>query len=245
MTFSPPSAWSGSTEAKLQACYRYLYTLQEKLNLALSSLDEGNFAPSVQKSLSAYTQSAANLTAQANALKALVVKNAQLVEGEMDAIRQELRGSYVAASDFGDYVARLSATIQADPAALTQYYSFASDLQGAVEKVDAAFSAYRTQTEGYVRTGTVYMEDGKPVYGVAVGQGLTQTEVDGETVVTSRQFRSVFTAGKLSFYQGDTEVAFLSNNQLYITQATVTGAVTLGAWSISHQNGFAIRYIGT
>lgn len=44
-------------------------------------------------------------------------------------------------SDFGSYVAKLSAQLEAAPEAVTQYYSFFSDLQANVEKVGRGLCA--------------------------------------------------------------------------------------------------------
>ena len=132
----------------------------------------------------------------------MIIKTAARVEKTTQELTAQLKENYVAASDFGQYIATLSAYLEANPEALTQYYSFVSDLKTNVEAVDAAFSHYKVDTEGYIRTGIVYYEGAVPVYGVAVGQGLTCREVDGEKVVDQSNFRAVFTATRLSFWHG-------------------------------------------
>ena len=69
-----------------------------------------------------------------------------------------------------------------------------------------------------------------PQYGVAVGQNLICREVDGETVVEQNDFRATFTASKLSFWQDTSEVAYVSNNRLYITNITVLEGMSIGEW---------------
>ena len=83
-----------------------------------------------------------------------------------------------------------------------------------------------------------------PVYGVAVGQDLTTHEVDGETVVDQRQFRSTFTANRLSFWQDETEVAYISNNKLYIRSAEVLDGLRLGPWQITASGGLTVQWNG-
>ena len=84
-----------------------------------------------------------------------------------------------------------------------------------------------------------------PVYGVAVGQDLTCREIDGQRVVEQSNFRAVFTASRLSFWQDATEVAYVSNNRLYITNITVLGAIAVGQWSVeAAEGGLAFRWIG-
>ena len=105
--------------------------------------------------------------------------------------------------------------------------------------------SYKLDTEGYIRTGIVYYDGAAPVYGVAVGQDLTCREVDGEKVVEQNNFRAVFTATRLSFWQDATEVAYVSNNRLYITNITVLGGIDVGQWSMeAAEGGLAFRWIG-
>ena len=149
-----------------------------------------------------------------------------------------------ATSQFGTYVQRLSAYLEANPEALTQYYGFCSDLAANVAAVDAAFSSYRLDTEGYIRTGIVYYDGPAPVYGVAVGQNLTTTEIDGRQVVEQNNFRAVFTAQKLSFWQDSTEIAYVSNNRLYITSITVLDSISIGSWRMESGSGLTFKWIG-
>ena len=135
----------------------------------------------------------------------MIVQTAEQVKKVTEELTARLEEEYVASSDFGSYVARLSAYLEANPEAVTQYYSFFSDLRADVEAVDAAFAHYKVDTEGYIRTGIVYYDNDMPVYGVAVGQGLMCREVDGQKVVEQSNFRAVFTATRLSFWQDATE----------------------------------------
>ena len=174
----------------------------------------------------------------------MIVKTAQQVTRNMEQLEVRLSEEYVAASQFGTYVQRLSAYLEANPEALTQYYSFCSDLAANVAAVDAAFSSYRLDTEGYIRTGIVYYDGPAPVYGVAVGQNLTTTEIDGRQVVEQNNFRAVFTAQKLSFWQDSTEIAYVSNNRLYITSITVLDSISIGSWRMESGSGLTFKWIG-
>ena len=80
---------------------------------------------------------------------------------------------------------------------------------------------------------------------MAVGQDLTCREVDGEQLVEQNNFRAVFTATRLSFWQDATEVAYVSNNRLYITNITVLGGIAIGTWSVAAaESGLTFRWIG-
>ncbi len=244
----PPARFQGTAQQQLAQCYSYLFQLHQQLNNALAALPAALPAGSgraFSQAGSAGEEIDQGIHREAEALRALIVQNASYIRREMDKLRTELAGSYVAVSDFGQYLQELNAAIEADPAAVTQYYSFLSVLQADLSAVEASFQTYRVETEGYIRTGIVGYEGQVPLYGVAVGQGLTVTQVDGQSIITSTQFRSTFTARKLSFWQGEVEVAYLSDNRLYISGITVLGAMDLGQkWAISHENGLQIKWIG-
>ena len=236
----PPSP-RGSVQEQLVRQYSYLFQTAQQLNVALGQLESGGTAaPS-----GGTAAPAAEREQQYQTLKSMIVKTADTVQRRMDQLSAKLTGEYVAASEFGTYVERLNAYLEANPEALTQYYSFCSDLQANTDAVSAAFGQYKTETEGYIRTGIVGYNGSIPIYGVAVGQGLTVTDVDGETVVDQNNFRATFTAQRLSFWQDANEVAYVSNNRLYITNITVLGGIDVGQWSMeAAEGGLAFRWIG-
>ena len=236
-----PAYPSGTVEQQVLQQYSYLFQMAQQLNLTLEAAENSRTA-AVQAA--GKSRAAQGTEQEYQNLKSLIIKTADTVQRRMDQLSARLEGEYVASSEFGSYVEKLSAYIEAHPDALTQYYSFCSDLQGDVDAVDAAFGSYKAGTEGYIRTGVVYYEGALPVYGVAVGQNLTCREVDGETVVEQNDFRATFTASKLSFWQDASEVAYVSNNRLYITNITVLEGMSIGEWEISSENGLVIRWMG-
>ena len=247
-TLPMPPAPVGSAAQQLQAQYSYLFQMAQQLNLALERLEGGGAvrvaAVPTGAAGAAEAPSAAEQKQQYDNLKSLIVRTARQIRSEMDQVRLELAGEYVAQSDFGTYLQKLNSSIAAQPDAMTQYYSFVSDLQADMEAVSAAFSGYRVESEGYIRTGIVSYDGAVPVFGVAVGQDLVVQEVDGQPVVEQKNFRAVFTANKLSFWQDAVEVAYVSNNRLYISNITVLQGVTLGRWEISDRGGLAFQWIG-
>ena len=243
---------NGSVQQQLTQQYSYLFQMAQQLNMALSALEGGAVSTagnSGQQRKSGGAASAAGKAALENAeqfqnLRAMIVKTAKQVSRNMEQLETRLSEEYVASSQFGTYVQRLSAYLEANPEALTQYYSFCSDLAANVAAVDAAFSTYRLDTEGYIRTGIVYYDGPAPVYGVAVGQNLATTEIDGQQVVEQNNFRAVFTAQRLSFWQDSTEIAYVSNNRLYITSITVLDSISIGSWRMDSGSGLTFKWIG-
>ena len=237
---------TGSVAQQCAQQYTYLFQMAQQLNMALDQLENIGGVSTVQQRAAAALGKPVRTEQKESyeKLKSLIIKTAETVNREMDQITAQMEESYVAVSDFGSYVARLSAYLEANPEALTQYYGFCGQLKADMEAVDTAFANYKVDTEGYIRTGIVYYDGATPVYGVAVGQNLTATEIDGERLVDQNNFRAVFTATKLSFWQDSTEVAFVSNNKLYITNITVLESLELGHWKIEEKDGLAFRWIG-
>ena len=234
-----PQRPTGTLTEQVARQYAYLFQMAQQLNVALQQTETA-----LQQAAQRTDGKQAAQTQQYHTLKSLIVKTAAQVQQEMDTLAVQLKGSYVAASEFGSYIEQLSSYIEANPDALTQYYSFASDLRANTEAVSTAFADYKASTEGYIRTGIVYYDGAVPVYGVAVGQNLTATEVDGVQVVEQNNFRATYTANKLSFWQDAEEVAYVSNNRLYITNITVLGSITAGQWNISSDGGLKFRWMG-
>ena len=242
---------NGSVQQQLTQQYSYLFQMAQQLNMALAALESGGASAGGgqrKRAGAAASASAADAASENNEqfqnLRAMIIKTAKQVTRNMEQLEVRLGEEYVAASQFGTYVQRLSAYLEANPEALTQYYSFCSDLAANVAAVDAAFSSYRLDTEGYIRTGIVYYDGPAPVYGVAVGQNLTTTETDGKKVVDQNNFRAVFTAQKLSFWQDSTEIAYVSNNRLYITNITVLDSIGIGSWRMDSGSGLTFKWIG-
>ena len=238
-----PACPTGTLQQQVMQQYSYLFQMAQQLNLALEQLEQTGGSV---RSGNASAAGAAGGTRQAETdrqyqkLRTMIIKTADQVRRTTEELTARLEEEYVAVSDFGSYVASLSAYLEANPEAVTQYY-----LKTSVEAVDAAFQHYKVDTEGYIRTGIVYYDGAVPVYGVAVGQDLTCREVDGEQIVEQNNFRAVFTATRLSFWQDATEVAYVSNNRLYITNITVLGGIAIGAWSVeAAESGLTFRWIG-
>ena len=153
----PPSP-RGSVQEQLVRQYSYLFQMAQQLNVALGQLESGGTAaPS-----GGTAAPAAEREQQYQTLKSMIVKTADTVQRRMDQLSAKLTGEYVAASEFGTYVERLNAYLEANPEALTQYYSFFADLQASTETVSAAFEQYRLETEGYIRTGIVCYGGAEP-----------------------------------------------------------------------------------
>lgn len=91
-----------------------------------------------------------------------------------------------------------------------------------------------------IKSGLLYYDDnGIPIYGLEIGQRNT---VDGVEVFNKF---ARFTSDRLSFYdRNGTEVAYISDYKLHITNAEIMGTLKLGAFLLDTTKGFRLKWVG-
>ena len=91
-----------------------------------------------------------------------------------------------------------------------------------------------------IKSGLLYTDDnGIPIYGLEIGQRNT---VDGVEVFNKF---ARFTSDRLSFYdRNGTEVAYISDYKLHITNAEIMGTLKLGAFLLDTTKGFRLKWVG-
>ena len=91
-------------------------------------------------------------------------------------------------------------------------------------------------TNAYIKRGLLgYDKNGNAVYGMAVG------ETDDKGVYNQYAW---FTSNKLSFFDGSgNEVAYISANKLYITDAIFLGIVLFGSYRADTSDGLAFTWV--
>ena len=234
-----PNINSATEQGQLSQIRSYLYQLVEQLNWALNTVQDG----AVQTVVQPMTAPTASGTAAAeqeaqdtfNSIKSLIIKSADIVNAYYETMRLRMDGEYVAESDFGVYRRTTAAELSATTDSVNQLYT---DLQSVEETADGAYDSVRAVTAN-IKTGLLYTnESGVPVYGLEVGQRNVENGVE-----SFRKYAR-FTANRLSFYdQNDTEVAYISDYKLFITQAQITGSITLGRYVADMSDGLAFKWV--
>lgn len=209
--------------------YAYLYQTVQQLNWAMKHLDGGEAAAVYEAGLPASGQEKPQAV---GSLKDLILKTADVVEAVTMQVTGQLKGRYVAKSEFGTFQEDTRLTIEATDKRITQNYE---NIQLITAQVDSL-----TETNAYIRTGLIGEdEEGLPVYGLEIGQ---TGQVDGEAVF--HKFAR-FSSSRLSFFdRNDTEIAYISDYKLYITNAHITGSLTLGDFELDTTDGLAFRWMG-
>lgn len=231
---------TGATEREqLSQIKGYLYQLVQQLQWALSTIETSSAPNQVASQASQNVivkAKAKNAEVDFNALKALIIKSADIVDAYYDEISERLTGLYVASSDFGTYIEETDSKIKKTSTDITQNYTNIQKILTDVENLSFSLA----ESQAHINSGLIYYDDdGIPVYGLEIGQKNT---VDGEEVFNKY---ARFTSGRLSFYdRNDTEVAYISDYKLYITNAEITGSLRLGAFQINTSKGFSLKYVG-
>lgn len=216
-----PNITATTAEGKLQQVQSYLFQLVGQLNFALQSV-EGAAQSNVVLETASSTGATREQEAQAtfNEIKALIIKSADIVNAYYDVITEKLSGEYVAESEFGTYRETTEQTITKTSTMVEQNFrsvqQIITDLEGLQHKL--------IEVDAHINSGVLYFdEDGVPVYGLEIGQ---RTEIDG--VETFNKYAQ-FTADRLAFFDHNGyEVAYVSDEKLFITHIEVTGSFTIG-----------------
>lgn len=222
--FRLPNITATTPEGKLQQMQSFLYQTVEQLNWAMNAIQTGasSGGVAVQTTPGGSTQEKPDSLATFNDIKSLIIKSAEIVNSYYETISARLAGEYVAQSDFGTYTELTEQQILANSTAIDQVFS---NLQQIITDIEG-MSHTLIEVNAHIRSGILYYDEkGVPVYGVEIGQ---KTQIDGEEIFN--QFAR-FTAEKLAFYDSNgVEVAYISDQKLYISQVEVTGTFTQGGF---------------
>ena len=253
-----PAVPKGTQEQQMRKMYSFLFRLSEKLNVALNNLTEDNFSSATLMKLNSAGSTnvvtggsnKADIQKTYNELKSLIINTAKITKKEIDELYIELESNYEALSkEWGSYQENINTTITTTAESTIANYNFFSRLD-ALDEAIAGFSSYIVESEGYIKPGFIDKdENGVPIVGIAIGQNLKSTTViiDGVEYedLNDTQFCAFYTAEKVSFRINGREVAYLSNDRLFIYGISVMGPIDLsGMWRIISDGYFEIKWIG-
>lgn len=229
---------TGSETEQLSQIRSFLYQFIPQLQWALTQLDTtaGSAYVVKKENKAAEQKESFNAEVAFGALKPLIIKSADIVQAYYEEISSRIVGSYVAESDFGAFVEKTEQEIVQSSTDIEQIFH---DMQGILTDLEA-LNFTLAEVNAHIKSGLIYYDDdGIPVYGLEIGQRNT---IDGEEVFNKF---ARFTSDRLSFYdQNDTEVAYISDYKLYITNAEVTGTLKLGGFLVDTSKGLTIKWVG-
>lgn len=241
MKLAYPSIAGKTSGEQLESMRRYLCTLTDQLNLA--DWSAGAVLQEVSRAIDADSLPDAERKTQLGnfgQLKALIIKTADYAAANSESFQTQLSGNYVAVSDFGKYWQEATMTIDGNEFGIRQLYDYAAGIN----------NDFAVNSQQYVKTGLLYYNGSVPVYGVGVGNIETTVTKDGETVVDQTKNELVtVTPGRVSFWQGGDEIAYLSAKKLHFpsgtleaTDAKLSGTLTaasgsvIGPWTVAEDS---------
>ena len=241
MKLAYPSIAGKTSGEQLESMRRYLCTLTDQLNLA--DWSAGAVLQEVSRAINADSLPDAERKTQLGnfgQLKALIIKTADYAAANSEEFQTKLSGNYVAVSDFGKYWQEATMTIDGNEFGIRQLYDYAAGIN----------NDFTVKSQQYVKTGLLYYNGAVPVYGVGVGNIETTVTKDGETVVDQTKNELVtVTPGKVTFWQGGDEIAYLSAKKLHFpsgtleaTDAKLSGTLTaasgsvIGPWTVAEDS---------
>lgn len=237
--FDNPPILNGDEKTQLVQMQRYLTAMSEKLNEALMSISIEQFTPQAQAQIrkAAGEESGAN---SAEALKSMIIKTANIVRHEMDEITTVLQDNYTALSEqFGEYERNLTSNIRATAEGVLQDYHYEERVQG-LEDEAGNTEVFIRRINQYIYSGLIDEIGGK--YGIAIGENVTSYDEQGNPYLNPNRKMATFTMDRLSFWQGDTEVAYFSNNTFYIPRGEILHTLRMGDmfWQILPDGSMAL-----
>jgi hypothetical protein len=235
-----PNIASPTEKGQIEQIKSYLYQLADTLKWAFNTIEGGSNDVVVNKgSQNVQSKGKESTTNDAestfNSVKALIIKSADIVNAYYEVISNKLVGEYVAQSDFGTYSENTEKEIRETSSATEELYKniqkITSDLDGLKTKL--------IEVNAHIKSGLLFYDgDGVPIYGLEVGQ---INEINGVEVFNKY---ARFTSDRLSFYdKNDIEVAYISDYRLHITNAEITGTLTLGRFVFEPIDGLAIKWV--
>ncbi len=257
LTLQYPPMTGGDAAQQLDGLRRYLVQLTDELNGA--DWSAGAVLTQISQAIDASALSQEERLTELNgfaALKTLIIKTADFAAENSEVFKLKLSGNYVAVSDFGKYWREASMTIDGNEFGIRQLYEFSAGVN----------NAFTVNSKQYVKTGLLYYNGVTPVYGVGVGNIATTVSNDKEVIDRTQNELLTVTSGRVSFWQGGSEVAYLAQKKLHFPSGTLeafdaklSGTVTaaagssFGPWSISESSiyrtdntwGGAGLYFGT
>lgn len=151
MNIPLPQQLTGSDREQLQGMKTYLFQLAQELQFALGSVEKQiltvqDTAANADREVSRISESQTP-KAQFSALKALIIKSADIVEAYYEEINRRLSGQYLAISDFGTYRQETEQVITENSQGITRVFSDVQTISTSLGQTQADLGDLRQETQ--------------------------------------------------------------------------------------------------
>ena len=228
----------GTVEEQLAEIRSYIYKNNEQMNATLANLTTDKFWENTANAVSSAQSKdeTPRLLSQYAKIRDLIIKTATEITKTDEHYSMLLSGSYLAKSQFGDYLKETSVTVDGDSTSFTELYRYSS-------QIDSDFSDYKLDESMYIRRGLLDEVSGNPIYGIEMGILEKELDVDGETVTLDTAYRTRITPDRWSFLYNDSsgddsEVAYITAKTIHFPSADIKGG------SININDNFIVNSLG-
>ncbi|MBQ9692210.1 MAG: hypothetical protein IJV70_03545 [Clostridia bacterium] len=211
----------------------YLIRLSRGLGSALENISEENISKSLRQKGFSSTEK------EIGKLKNDIIRTAEEIRSTGEKIALKLSSEYVAKSEIGQYAENAFQQIEINGKGVTQYFEELSAISQRVADAESSASGADKKSEllsvslqkinAYVRTGKL----AEGVYGIEIGNFT-----DGENA----PYKVRLSENRLAFYIGNEEVAYFSDDSMYISRASIPISLTVGDCLIMNDDGLVFAY---
>lgn len=250
--FDNPPVLQGDERAQLQQLYNYLGIMSGKLNEALMQVETGGAVQqnNVVSQTTQQTSGGSGDSTQENTgtdyfktLRSMIVKTAKLVRTQMDQISAELTQTIEMQSEqFGTLVSETKNEVLQTAEGFVQTFRN-SEVITSLEKDRDEANVFINDTSSYIFVGIIGTDDfGKPITGIAIGEGITHVDENGNRVINSEGKCATFTMDELAFWRGETKLAWFDSEKFYINNGEIRKTLKIGnfTWRAMADGGMTL-----
>ena len=211
----------------------YIIRLSRGLGSVLENISEENISKSLRQKGFSSTEK------EIGKLKNDIIRTADEIRSTGEKIALKLSSEYVAKSEVGQYAENAFQQIEINGKGVTQYFEELSAISQRVADAESSASGADKKTDllsvslqkinAYIRTGKL----AEGVYGIEIGNFT-----DGENA----PYKVRLSENRLAFYIGNEEVAYFSDDSMYISRASIPISLTVGDCLIKNDDGHVFAY---
>lgn len=225
---SVPALEGLSEKAKLESIERYLYELNDQLRFILGNLEIDNFSAETRNALS--LDAAGKRKAEKEfgnyieQLRQQIINTSTEIEREIESVRNEMSGH-------ATYVSEQFGRVEEEYLKITD-----EDALGemTIFKTVSNINGYVLTSMNYIKTGLLETSGQGDEYGVEIG----------DIIGNGQGMKLRLVKNKVSFYENNTEVAYITGKELCITQAKIKMYIYFGGFKINVTDGIAFDWEG-
>ena len=223
-----PDISASDTEKAIKEIKSYIVRLNRQISTLTDNITEQNLSPSLREKI--YIDSDKKISG----LKNEIIETADKITETGDRIELKLLSDYVAKSEIGEYTEQAIQNISVDGKGVTQMFTEISEISGRMDIAEAELDSHSEQYQ-LLRSGiskiTAYIRTGK------LDEGVYGIEIGNFSETSAAPYKVRLSENRLSFYIGQDEVAYFSDNSMNISRANIPLTLTVGGCTLRNDSG--------